>query len=127
MIRSEYNNCAYDGTAEESGELTIDNMTEHIIASHHRLSDGVRSKLVDLIIEYDDKLIFRLINNVVKAEEKYETQKTYELSQKFEEIYIETYEEQCVASEKYRKYHKLENEYNGELSKKKKRFQRQQI
>lgn len=122
MIRSEYNNCAYDGTAEESGELTIDNMTEHIIASHHRLSDGVRSKLVDLIIEYDDKLIFRLINNVVKAEEKYETQKTYELSQKFEEIYIETYEEQCVASEKYRKYHKLENEYNGELSKKKKDF-----
>lgn len=122
MIRSEYNNCAYDGTAEESGELTIDNMTEHIIVSHHRLSDGVRSKLVDLIIEYDDKLIFRLINNVVKAEEKYETQKTYELSQKFEEIYIETYEEQCVASEKYRKYHKLENEYNGELSKKKKDF-----
>lgn len=122
MIRSEYNNCAYDGTAEESGELTIDNMTEHIIASHHRLSDGVRNKLVDLIIEYDDKLIFRLINNVVKAEEKYETQKTYELSQKFEEIYIETYEEQCVASEKYRKYHKLENEYNGELSKKKKDF-----
>lgn len=122
MIRSEYNNCAYDGTAEESGELTIDNMTEHIIASHHRLSDGVRSKLVDLIIEYDDKLIFRLINNVVKAEEKYETQKTYELSQKFEKIYIETYEEQCVASEKYRKYHKLENEYNGELSKKKKDF-----
>lgn len=122
MIRSEYNNCAYDGTAEESDELTIDNMTEHIIASHHRLSDGVRSKLVDLIIEYDDKLIFRLINNVVKAEEKYETQKTYELSQKFEEIYIETYEEQCVASEKYRKYHKLENEYNGELSKKKKDF-----
>lgn len=122
MIRSEYNNCSYDGTAEESGELTIDNMTEHIIASHHRLSDGVRSKLVDLIIEYDDKLIFRLINNVVKAEEKYETQKTYELSQKFEKIYIETYEEQCVASEKYRKYHKLENEYNGELSKKKKDF-----
>lgn len=122
MIRSEYNNCAYDGTAEESGELTIDNMTEHIIASHHRLSDGVRSKLVDLVIEYDDKLIFRLINNVVKAEEKYETQKTYELSQKFEKIYIETYEEQCVASEKYRKYHKLENEYNGELSKKKKDF-----
>lgn len=122
MIRSEYNNCAYDGTAEESDELTIDNMTEHIIASHHRLSDGVRSKLVDLIIEYDDKLIFRLINNVVKAEEKYETQKTYELSQKFEEIYIETYEEQCVASEKYRKYHKLENEYNGELYKKKKDF-----
>lgn len=122
IIRSEYNNCAYDGTAEESRELTIDNMTEHIIASHHHLSDGVRNKLVDLIIEYDDKLIFRLINNVVKAEEKYETQKTYELSQSFEKIYIGTYKERWEVSKKYRKYHKLKNGYNGELSKKKKNF-----
>lgn len=122
IIRREYNNCAYDGTYVESGELTIDNMMEHIIASHHYLSDGVRNELVDLIIEYDDKLIFRLINNVVKAEEKFETQKTYELSQKFGEIYIETYKERWEASEKYRKYHKLENEYKGELSEKKKTF-----
>lgn len=122
IIRSEYDNCPYAKTAEENGELTIDNMTERIIASGHHLSDGVRSGLIDLIIGYDNKLIFRLIDNAVKADKKLETQKTYEISQKFEEIYIETYNERWENSEKYRRYHKIKNEYNGKITEKKKTF-----
>ncbi|MGN1432337.1 MAG: hypothetical protein ACI4XI_01425 [Ruminococcus sp.] len=122
IIRSEYDNCPFAKTAEENGELTIDNMTERIIASGHHLSDGVRSGLIDLIIGYDNKLIFRLIDNAVKADKKLETQKTYEISQKFEEIYIETYNERWENSEKYRKYHKIKNEYNSKITEKKKTF-----
>lgn len=118
IIRSEYNNCSY----EESCELTIDNMTEHIIESHHHLPDDVRCGLIDLIIECDNKLIFRLIDNVVKADKKLETQKMYKISRIFEKIYIRFYHERWENSEKYRKYHNINNEYNSKITEKKKSF-----
>lgn len=122
IVKNEYNNCLENGLVEENGEVEIENMIDCIITSQHHLSAEVQRELVDLIIECDNKLIYKLIDNVVKAEGELEKQKTYEIAEKFEEIYTETYNERREASVKYRKYCNIKNYYNKIITEKKKTF-----